>query len=281
MKKIVYFFFIFACFSCEEVIDLKLDNETPKLVIDAAIDWEKGESGQAQLIKLSYTSDYYDGNPSKKASGAVVSVTSSEGDVFLFQENMTEKGTYNCSHFVPRPNVTYTLSVTHNGIRYTSEDVMKEVPTITSANIIQRERGGFTGDKKELRLLFDTFPNEKNAFIIKINYLNNEKKKRDYIYAIDDEYLQQGKMVFIITGMDGDFEKDEELEFAVYRVSQAYKEYISLLRQNDVEQKGGGRNAFVTPMRVNGNVTNTSNVKENPLGGFRVAQYIKFQYKIQ
>ena len=33
-----------ALTSCEEVIDLKLDTAPQKLVIDAALDWKKGEA---------------------------------------------------------------------------------------------------------------------------------------------------------------------------------------------------------------------------------------------
>ena len=40
--------------SCEDVIDLDVPTAKPRLVIDAALDWQKGSSGNNQSITLSY-----------------------------------------------------------------------------------------------------------------------------------------------------------------------------------------------------------------------------------
>ena len=43
MKAFLSFILLLAlCTGCEEVIDLKLDSQEQQLVVDAALDWEKG-----------------------------------------------------------------------------------------------------------------------------------------------------------------------------------------------------------------------------------------------
>ena len=42
-----------ALTSCEEVIDLKLDTAPQKLVIDAALDWKKGEIKAYPIVDIS------------------------------------------------------------------------------------------------------------------------------------------------------------------------------------------------------------------------------------
>ena len=59
--------------SCEDVINVDLNTTAPRLVIDAAINWQKGTTGANQKIILSTTTDFYS-NVIPKVSGASVSV---------------------------------------------------------------------------------------------------------------------------------------------------------------------------------------------------------------
>ena len=54
MRKLYSLLTIIAClalFSCEEVIPLDLKSGTPKLVVEAALTWKKGTTGNVQKIK--------------------------------------------------------------------------------------------------------------------------------------------------------------------------------------------------------------------------------------
>ena len=85
MKAFLSFVLLLAlCAGCEEVIDLKLDSQEQQLVVDAALDWEKGKPGNEQKIRLSYTNDYYTNQPSETATGATVLVTASEIETYTF-----------------------------------------------------------------------------------------------------------------------------------------------------------------------------------------------------
>ena len=55
IKIIVAFIGLILISSCEKVVDIDLNTMEPKLVIDAAIKWQKGTVGNIQTIKLSTT----------------------------------------------------------------------------------------------------------------------------------------------------------------------------------------------------------------------------------
>jgi hypothetical protein len=55
IKIIVAFIGLILISSCEKVVDIDLNTMEPKLVIDAAIKWQKGTLGNSQTIKLSMT----------------------------------------------------------------------------------------------------------------------------------------------------------------------------------------------------------------------------------
>ena len=58
MKNIKYLLILVTVIffaSCEEVIDVDLDTATPRLVVEASIDWERGAEGNQQTVKLSTT----------------------------------------------------------------------------------------------------------------------------------------------------------------------------------------------------------------------------------
>ena len=45
--------------SCNDVIDVDVPTATPRLVIEASLDWEKGTVGNEQTIKLSNIIDIF------------------------------------------------------------------------------------------------------------------------------------------------------------------------------------------------------------------------------
>lgn len=268
------------CAGCEEVIDLKLDSQQQQLVVDAALDWEKGQPGNAQTIRLAYTADYYTNREPKKATGATVLVTAADNETYTFTEQT--EGEYVCNDFKPELDKNYRLTIDYNGKRYTSEDRMREVPEITESNITQRSDGGFTKDQIALRLTFPTQTDGDNHFMIKVAYMKeNDRKSR--VYAIDDKFYTDGKISLSFTGSNigGKFVKGDEVEFTLYRVSKPYRLFIDLLTANALDNAQRGRPMFTYPSRVYGNVVYEPNPKQNPFGAFRVTQYAKIVYVVK
>ncbi|RRD73666.1 DUF4249 domain-containing protein [Tannerella forsythia] len=281
MKAFLSFVLLLAlCTGCEEVIDLKLDSQEQQLVVDAALDWEKGKPGNEQKIRLSYTNDYYTNQPSETATGATVLVTASESETYTFVDQ--GNGDYVCRDFKPEPDKSYRLTIDYKGKRYTSEDRMREVPELTEGNITQRSDGGFSKDEIALRITFPTRSGSDSNFIIKVSYVKNDRVY-SRLYAIDNRFYTDGKISRSFTGSNigGEFLKGDKVEIKVYSVSNAYRQFIDLLTANSLDDAQRGRPMFTSPTRVYGNVVYEPDPKQNPFGAFRVAQYSTILYVVK
>jgi hypothetical protein len=87
-NKISYILFLLAlCFTCEDVIDVDLNEAEPRLVIEASINWFKNTPGNNQSIKLSLSGPFFD-DSLPPANGAEVTITnSSNGIEYAFIED--------------------------------------------------------------------------------------------------------------------------------------------------------------------------------------------------
>ena len=275
----------FALTSCEEVIDLNLDTAPKKLVIDAALDWKKGETKAYPIVDISYTEAYFGETHSPAVNNAVVKIVSGtqtysltlwDGTSTITSDNLPElKGG---SRYVfpagitPELGKNYELIVELNGQTYTAKDKMLEAPVIPSNRITQKEKGGFLGDRKELRFYFDGINDGvANAYLVKLSQNNTSKT----IYGtLDDNYIANNKFFFIMTGVDDDekLNKGDVVNVILYRIYPQYKEFVQML-----VRLSEGQSPFTIPTRPIGNIVNTTNKRENPLGAFRVAQYTTLQ----
>src|SRR5690606_16309831 len=144
--------------SCEEIIELDLNNAEPKLVIEASINWVKGTSGNEQFVKLSLTAPYFDSTV-PPATGATVVITDQYNVVYNFVEEGTS-GIYKNTEFVPIINSTYSLHITYNDEVYTATETLKSVVPIDYVG--QTLEGGFSGEDTELKAYYTDPADEKN-----------------------------------------------------------------------------------------------------------------------
>ncbi len=279
----------FALTSCEEVIDLNLDTAPKKLVIDAALDWKKGEAKAYPIVDISYTETYFGETHSPAIDNAIVKIVSGsqtysltlwDGTTAITSDNLNElKGG---SRYVfpagisPELGKDYELIIELNGQVYTAKDKMLEAPVIPSNKIVQKENGGFLADRKEVRFYFDGINDGiANAYLLKLSQSNISKA----VYGtLDDNYIANNKFFFIMTGVDNDekLNKGDVVNVILYRIHPQYKEFAQM-----IVQISRGQNPFAIPTRPIGNIVNTTNKRENPLGAFRVAQYTTLQYTVK
>lgn len=279
----------FALTSCEEVIDLNLDTAPKKLVIDAALDWKKGEAKAYPIVDISYTEAYFGETHSPAIDNAIVKIVSGsqtysltlwDGTTTITSDNLNKlKGG---SRYVfpagisPELGKDYELIIELNGQTYTAKDKMLEAPVIPSNKIVQKENGGFLADRKEVRFYFDGINDGvANAYLLKLSQSNISKT----VYGtLDDNYIANNKFFFIMAGVDNDekLNKGDVVNVILYRIHPQYKEFAQM-----IVQISRGQNPFAIPTRPIGNIVNTTNKRENPLGAFRVAQYTTLQYTVK
>jgi hypothetical protein len=273
MKKITLFLVLLMAVlasSCEDVIDVDLDNAPPKLVVEAAINWKKGTVGNQQKIKLTTTTGFYS-NAIPIVSGATVSIKNSANVVFTFSE-MANSGEYNCTTFVPIINETYTLTIISNGNTYTATETLKAVTSITK--IVQNNKGGFTGTDVEIKTFYQDPPTETNYYLYKYMYSNQVKSN---FYVDQDEFFN-GNEFFSISQNDN-LKKDDTIEVSHFGISKAYYNYMSILVS--IAGNNGGGPFQSPPATVRGNVMNTTDTANYPLGYFSLSEVDIKKYTVE
>lgn len=103
---------------CEKVIDLKLDNAAPQLVIYGGL----SDKVDNHLVVISKTYDFTDPNRFNAVSGAKVIVRNEEGTQMEYLE--VSNGIYQSPKFRGQSGKKYRLDVTYEGKTYTATSTM-------------------------------------------------------------------------------------------------------------------------------------------------------------
>lgn len=264
MRAITYpllaLIFLFL-YSCEEVVHVDVPTAAPRLVIDASLKWQKGTTGENQLIKLTTTTGYYD-STIPTVSGAEVWVTNGANDVFQFTETTPLSGEYRCMNFVPEINQTYQLTVVLNGQTYTATETLNAVPAIDS--ISQNNEGGFSGTDIEIKTFFYDPANVDNYYLFQ--YLSSGTVIPKYDVGNDE--FTQGNINFGFYSNDK-IKSGDQLDITLSGISKRYFEYMNKL----ILISGGSNGPFSTPSaNVKGNIINTTQLDNYALGYFSVAE---------
>ncbi|TDO70467.1 uncharacterized protein DUF4249 [Flavobacterium chryseum] len=270
-KAILLIVFLISIFftSCEEVVDVDLDNAPPKLVIEAAINWHKGTNGAQQTIKLTTTTGYFE-NVIPTVSGATVFIVNSTGQQFNFVE-VPNTGRYVCTNFKPVIDEQYILTVISNGNTYTANETMKSIAPIT--RLEQNDEGGFTGKDIEVRAFYNDPADANNYYLYKYEYSNKVTSN----YYVDEDKFFQGNEFFSLSD-DDELKIGDKISLTHYGISKQYYNYMSILVSIAGSNSGGPFQS--PPATVKGNIINTTDKDNYPLGYFSLSETDSRTYTI-
>ncbi|MEZ4810903.1 MAG: DUF4249 domain-containing protein [Allomuricauda sp.] len=264
--------------SCEDVVDIAVKNEAPRLVIEASLDWEKGTQGNEQTIKLSTSTPYFDTTVNSKVTGASVRVTN-DNDLTQYVFVDQNDGTYTISDFIPVLNQSYTLEVVYNNEVYVAHETLMPVTDITE--IYQSVEGGFDDEVVDINVLFSDPENEENYYMMKFQEQGDLFPE---LYDLDDEFTNGNEMTVFYEKTDNENTNEEELEpgdivdIQLLGISEQYYNYIRLL----IEQVEFAGDIFSsTPVALKGNCINSTNPNNPAYGYFRLAQVVKASYTVE
>lgn len=275
MKNIKYILLILTAVfftACEKVVDVDLDTATPRLVVDASINWLKGTDGSQQKIKLTTTTGYYS-KDIPTVSGATVFITNTTTNIVFNFTETASTGEYFCNTFLPVINNTYVLTVIHDGETYNATEKLYAVPEIS--RVVQDNEGGFLGEDIEVRFFFMDNAAENNFYLIR--YDTDVLPYADY-NVLDDEFFQGNEMFDFIDNED--FKAGDVVGLNLYGISERYYNYMSIVIS--MVEGGAGSGPFQTPpVNVRGNVVNQTNSKNFAYGYFRLSENDKIDYTIE
>lgn len=172
--------------SCTKVIDLKLGDQSGKLVIEGNINDQHG-----QVITLSRNVPFTNSNVYPPVSGATVTVS-----IGTLVYNFTEgpAGTYSANRLVGFPGLTYTMTVVTGGVTYTAKSTMPQrvdLDSITEANTVFNT----SKNSREISVHFHDPAGVVNQYNFLL-YVNNKNKQVNTIFAYNDDFTN-GRFVDI------------------------------------------------------------------------------------
>jgi hypothetical protein len=265
-QNILFIIFIMTFCSCEEVVEVDLQESTPRLVVEASIIWERDSSGNTQIINLTTTTPYFDSDISP-AKDALVKVVSSSGEIYEFNE--VDPGIYVNTNFLPVLNKEYQLSIQYNNEVYSATESM--VPVVDLEEVEQTLNGGFSGNDIELKAYFKDPIEIPNYYLFKFFF-------EDISIQIYDDEFTDGNRTFAYFS-DEDLKVGDEVNFEIQGISERFYEYLYILSSQAGENNGG---PFQTqPTTVRGNIINESNLDNFAFGYFRLSQSNQLDYTIQ
>lgn len=270
MKKFIFLLVSIITFSCEEVIDVTLPTETPRLVIEASINWFKGTLGNEQRVTLSLTAPYFE-NQIPPANDALVSISDSNNNTYNFEEE-AETGIYINTNFVPVINETYTLTIVYQGETYTASEVLKPVASIDYVE--QNKNGGFSGNETEIKAFYTDPVDEENYYFFEFI---SAIPRIPSLEVYKDEFTNGNQIFGFYT--EEELDTGDEVIIRNYGISSQFYNYIFILLQQS-NQEGGGP-FEPQPTSVRGNCINQTTPSNYPYGYFRASQVDELIYIVE
>ena len=188
-SALLLFALTISLFSCEDVIEVEVQNTTPRLVIDAQFNMYTKEQ-QLRLeggVRLSFSANYFD-EELPVVKDDLVTITHLNSGLeypLLFDESI--------GMFVPDKidfltdfNSKYELSVLHQGQAYTGSTVFVPVPPILKA--VQGTKTLFSGDETEIILSFQDFSEREDFYLYDFG--------QEIYRPIEDRFFQGEEFVF-------------------------------------------------------------------------------------
>lgn len=257
-------------FSCQDVIEVDLNDAPPKLVIDASIKWFKNTDGNMQSIKLTLSAPYFDESV-PAANGAQVNITNSNNLIFEFLE-VDNTGVYINSNFIPVINEIYTLNIIYQGETYSGTETLKSVVPIDFVE--QKDDGGFTGEETELKAYYTDPADEENYYFFEFI---SDIPEIPSLSVYEDRYTNGNQIFGFYT--EEDLATNDVVIIRNHGVSREFYDFMFILLQQN-SQEGGG--PFQTqPATVRGNCINQTNPDNFPLGYFRLSEVAELVYVVQ
>lgn len=267
MKKILYTL-LFACSlfftSCEDVIDLDLDQYEKRVVIDANIFVNENDYNK---IRMYYSAPFY-ANGYEFISTATITIKDLNTNLdYTF--TYTSNGYYENDSFNPNISNEYELNISYNGKIYKANSKVTQAPVIEKVE--QINDAGFSGKNYEIRFYYQDNPDEEDY------YLTQTVDLKENDFSVGNDQFTNGNLSY-----DLYFAKEDQLGETIYfSLAKIDKDYYNYLNKMFSNAASAG-NPFATPTgTLKGNISNTTDTNDFPLGYFHIAKRESVTHIIQ
>lgn len=288
IKLILAVFTLFVLSACEEVIFPTLEKVDPIYVVDAFIT----NKPEPQRVILTRTQPYFENVLPPGVSGALVTITDSEGKVYSFTET-TKVGVY---EWIPvgaevfgEVGLAYTLAIRVNGENLEAFSDMTPAPLVDSITFNKQSGNQFTDDTYFAEFWATDFAEVGDAYWIKtykngklLNLPSDINLAYDAAFSRGSDFSGVTFISPIRTSINPSDEDAAGIPLSPYVVGDSlYVEINSLSEQTfdfltevalQTDRPGGFSELFATPLaNVPTNIKNLNPQGTNAVGFFNVA----------
>jgi hypothetical protein len=245
MKKYRHLIFIILFSSCQKVVELKLNNAAPQIVIQGEVTDSKGP----YTIMINQSVDFYSNNVFPAISGAIVKISDGQGNV----DSLTEisPGVYSSQFLQGKPGNTYTLSVFAQNKTYTAVSTMPMPVPLDSVTL--ESTSGFGQQRINAIVNFQDPPGIPNYYEF-IEYINGLPFKNN-IFVFNDR-LSDGKYISTTLRTDSAYiSLRDQVEVKMFSVDENTYNYFNQLKESSGT---GAFNATASPANQTSNITGGS-----------------------
>ena len=264
MKKIyIYTILTVLLFSnCEKVVDIDVPTIEPKLIIDASFEVLFNESPVKAnvVVKLKLSTDYFD-DTIPTVSDAIVFLTNTADNAVINFSDVNLNGNFTpIINFIPKDAIEYELTVIYKSEIYKGNATKVKSTQIDSA--IQGDETLFSGKEIEVKVAFKDNVDNENYYLF--NFTNN------LFLPLEDRFFNGTNYNFSFFYQEEEIEVPTNVTVTMSGITKDYFTYFRIL-QNQSGTSGGGPFQSV-PSSLLGNVINTTNEDNFPLGYFHISE---------
>lgn len=283
MYKYIFISLISVLFfaSCEDVVDVELNEGQAQLVVDAWLD----NNSQRQEIRLTQSAPYFDSSFAPIVENAEVSVSSDNGTSYEFQYEGNGVYVHMLAANETLGNVgdSFELDIVIDDKLYTAESVMHRVPQVDSIVQEFREAEVFTDEGIYCQFYARDFSGLGDTYWIKTfkndSFLNLPFEINLAYDAGFDSGGEVDGLIFIspirelinendIDGIPIPYVPGDEVRVEIHSISNDAFAFLEIMRDQLLNSNSG---LFAEPLaNAPGNVTH-ANGNETVLGVFNVA----------
>ncbi|WMJ74565.1 DUF4249 domain-containing protein [Cytophagaceae bacterium ABcell3] len=254
MKKHLLFYILtfLAFFSCEKVVDMDLNEESPRVVIEGQVTNKPGP----YTIRITQSGSYMGGDKFEKIVGANVKVYDNAGQSESLVEE--EPGLYKTTNLEGVEGRVYHLEVEYDSEKYTASSSMPVKVPIDSLTLHHREEQLFNWPEYYINMHFTDPGHTRNYYYLKV-YNNNMQGEPSPHFVVFDDLLFNGRSISDDIGFS-DFEKGDTVHVELLSIDREAYEYYNNL--NAILNNAGGNPFQGAPQNP------TTNISGNALGFF-------------
>lgn len=248
--------------NCEKVVEIDLPAIEPKLVIDASFEvlFDAAPVTANTVVKLRLSADYFEENIPTVSNAVVFLTNLSDSSIINFVDVNLDGDFIPLNNFVPQDSVEYELTVIYKNETYRGKATkVKSTPFI---NAIQGDETLFSGKEIEVKVAFNDGDISDNYYLF--DFTNN------LFLPLEDRFFNGNAYNFSFYYQEDEIIAPTTVTIRMSGISKKYFTYFRiLLNQSGVN--GGGPFASV-PASLLGNIINTTNETNFPLGYFHISE---------